>query len=138
MLSQETAMRMIARRLHLLENRVASRVCVEFRNPTWLKDSIFALLAEHRAAYCVMSGAGFPCVLRATAPFVYVGLHGRGNHHLYAGSYCDDDLGWSADRVREWRDMGRDVFVYFNNDGGGNAVRNALTLKLMVGARIHR
>jgi hypothetical protein len=31
--------------------------------------------------------------------------------------------------------MGRDVFVYFNNDGGGNAVRNALTLKWMVGAK---
>jgi uncharacterized protein YecE (DUF72 family) len=30
--------------------------------------------------------------------------------------------------------MGRDVFVYFNNDRGGNAVRNALTLKQMVGA----
>jgi len=28
--------------------------------------------------------------------------------------------------------MGGDVFVYFNNDGGGNAVRNALTLKGIV------
>lgn len=110
------------------------RVCVEFRNPTWLQDSIFALLAEHRAAYCVMSGAGLPCVLRATAPFVYVRLHGPDNHHLYAGSYSDDDLGWWADRIREWQDMGRHVFVYFNNDGDGNAVRNALKLKRMVGA----
>ena len=41
---------------------------------------------------------------------------------------------WWADRVREWQGMGRDVFVYFNNDSGGNAVRNALTLKGMVGA----
>ena len=45
-----------------------------------------------------------------------------------------DDLRWWADRVREWQGVGRDVFVYFNNDGGGNAVRNALTLKGMVGA----
>jgi hypothetical protein len=30
--------------------------------------------------------------------------------------------------------MGRDVFVYLNNDCGGNVVRNALTLKEMVGA----
>jgi uncharacterized protein YecE (DUF72 family) len=28
--------------------------------------------------------------------------------------------------------MGRDVFVYFNNDGEGNAVRNADTLKQML------
>jgi uncharacterized protein YecE (DUF72 family) len=30
--------------------------------------------------------------------------------------------------------MGRDVFVYFNNDGSGHAVRNALTLRQMAGA----
>ena len=29
---------------------------------------------------------------------------------------------------------GRDVFAYFNNDGGGNAVRNAETLRWFVGA----
>ena len=108
------------------------RVCIEFRNPTWLQDSTFTLLEEHGAAYCVMSGAGLPCVLRATGPFVYVRLHGPDHHHLYAGTYSDDDLRWWADRVREWQDMGKDVFVYFNNDGGGNAMRNALTLKGMV------
>jgi uncharacterized protein YecE (DUF72 family) len=47
------------------------RICVEFRNPTWLQDSTFTLLEEHGAAYCVMSGAGLPCVLRATGQFVY-------------------------------------------------------------------
>ena len=30
--------------------------------------------------------------------------------------------------------MARDVFVYFNNDGAGNAVRNAATLRQLVGA----
>ena len=107
------------------------RVCVEFRNPTWLQDYTFTLLEKHGAAYCVMSGAGLPCVLRATAPFVYVRLHGPDHLHLYAGSYSDDDLCWWADRIREWQGMGIDVFVYFNNDGGGNAVHNALTLKRM-------
>ena len=28
--------------------------------------------------------------------------------------------------------MGKDVFVYFNNDGDGNAVRNADTLRGLV------
>jgi uncharacterized protein YecE (DUF72 family) len=111
-------------------------VCVEFRNPAWLQESIFALLEKHGAAYCVMSGAGLPRVLRATAPFVHVRLHGPDHHHIYAGSYSDNDLRWWADRVGEWQDMGREVFVYFKNDGEGNAVRNALTLKRMVGAGI--
>ena len=94
---------------------------------------MFALLERHGAAYCVMSGAGLPCVLRATAPFVYVRLHGPDHGALYAGSYSDTDLAWWADRVGEWTGSGRDVFVYFNNDGHGNAVRNAERLRALVG-----
>ena len=41
--------------------------------------------------------------------------------------------GWAA-RIREWAHAGLDVYAYFNNDGGGNAVRNAATLKWMLGA----
>ena len=110
-----------------------SRPCFRLAQPL-INDRCRRPLEEHGAAYCVMSGAGIPGVLRATAPFVYVRLHGPDHHHLYAGSYSDDDLRWWSDRVREWHGMGRDVFVYFNNDGGGNAVRNALTLKGMIGA----
>ena len=108
------------------------RVSVELRHPSWHVDEVFGLLERHGAAYCVMSGAGLPCVLRATAPFVYVRLHGPDHQHLYAGSYSDPDLRWWADRVREWAGGGRDVFVYFNNDGEGNAVRNAEVLRRMV------
>ena len=52
---------------------------------------------------------------------------------MYAGSYSDADLGWWADRIREWQAGGPDVFVYFNNDGQANAVRNARTLRCMLG-----
>jgi uncharacterized protein YecE (DUF72 family) len=105
------------------------RVAVEFRHPSWHDEAVFALLERHGAAYCVMSGADLPCLLRATAPFVYVRMHGPDPHHLYAGSYRDEDLRWWADRVEEWDRSGHDVFVYFNNDGDGNAVRNAETLR---------
>jgi uncharacterized protein YecE (DUF72 family) len=92
-------------------------VAVEFRHPSWVHDDVFDLLTRHRAAYCVMSGAGLTCLLQATAPWVYVQLHGSDPHHLYGGSYPEADLCWWADRVREWAAMGKDVFVYFNNDG---------------------
>jgi uncharacterized protein YecE (DUF72 family) len=108
------------------------RVTVEFRHPSWDDEAVYALLERHGAAYCVMSGAGLPCVLRATAPFVYVRLHGPDAGHLYAGSYPDTDLRWWADRVEEWARDGRDVYVYFNNDGEGHAVRNAETLRALV------
>jgi uncharacterized protein YecE (DUF72 family) len=110
------------------------QAAVEFRHPSWEGEETFETLARHGAAYCVMSGADLPCVLRATAAFVYVRFHGPDREHLYAGSYSDTDLRWWADRIGEWRGQGRDVFAYFNNDGYGNAVRNALRLKDLVGA----
>src|SRR4051794_37940892 len=65
------------------------QVAVELRHPTWLDEDVFALLERQGTAYCVMSGAGLACVLRATAPFVYVRLHGPSRDTLYAGSYPD-------------------------------------------------
>ena len=110
------------------------RVAVEFRHASWHSEEIFALLASRGAAYCVMSGADLPCILRATTDFVYLRLHGPDQHHLYAGSYSDADLTWWADRVREWSAAGQDVFAYFNNDGDANAVRNARTLQRLLAA----
>jgi uncharacterized protein YecE (DUF72 family) len=108
------------------------RVACEFRHPSWHHDGTFALLGRYGAAYCVMGGAGLPCVLRATAPFVYVRLHGPDRQALYAGSYPDVDLAWWAARIREWAAQGRDIYVYFNNDGGGHAVRDAARLEALV------
>jgi uncharacterized protein YecE (DUF72 family) len=108
------------------------RVAVEFRHPSWHDDAVFDILARHGTAYCVMSGAHLPCVLRATTSFVYVRLHGPDAHHLYGGSYSTDDLRWWSDRIHEWTDSGRDVYAYFNNDGDGHAVRNAETLNQLL------
>lgn len=111
------------------------RVTLEFRHPSWHDESVFSLLEQHGAAYCVMSGAGLPCVLRATCSFVYIRFHGPDHHALYSGSYSDEDLGWWAERIHEWEAAGKDVFAYFNNDGYGHAVRNAQTLREFVQSR---
>lgn len=109
------------------------RVAMEFRHASWRDEGVFSVLERYQVAYCVMSGAQLPCVLRVTAPFAYLRMHGPDREHLYAGSYLDRDLAWWADRIREWDALGRDVYVYFNNDGHGHAVRNAETLRQLVG-----
>jgi uncharacterized protein YecE (DUF72 family) len=81
----------------------------------------------------VTSGAGLPCVPRATSRLVYLRMHGPDTEKLYAGSYSDEALQRWADRIEDWRNDGREVVVYFNNDGDGNAVYNARTLKRLVG-----
>jgi uncharacterized protein YecE (DUF72 family) len=109
------------------------RTAIEFRHESWHHEAVFDLLQQHGVAYCIMSGAHLPCVLRATAPFVYVRLHGPDRQHLYGGSYSNDDLHWWACRIREWEAQGKDVYVYFNNDGGGNAVYNSRMLLSFLG-----
>jgi uncharacterized protein YecE (DUF72 family) len=110
------------------------RVAVELRHPSWDDPAVYELLERRGAAYVVMSGAGLPCVLRATTDFVYVRMHGPHPDALYAGSYSHDDLQWWTERIAEWTQQGRDVFVYFNNDGHGYAVDNARELIRLVGA----
>jgi len=109
------------------------RVVVEFRHPSWHCEEVFALLEARSAAYYVMSGAHLPCILRSTTDLAYVRMHGPDHDHLYSGSYTDADLGWWAARIQEWDAAGKDVFVYFNNDGDANAVRNARTLRAKLG-----
>lgn len=79
------------------------RTAIELRHPSWDAEPVYRLLERHGAAYCVMSGAGLPCVLRATADFVYVRLHGSDRANLYGGSYSQDDLRWWTQRIGEWR-----------------------------------
>lgn len=109
------------------------RVAVELRHQSWDDPAVYALLEQHRAAYVVMSGAGLACVPRATADLVYVRMHGPEPASLYTGSYRADDLRWWAERVAGWDAEGRDVWMYFNNDLGGHAVRNALSLRDLLG-----
>ena len=91
-------------------------VAVELRHHSWAVDPVFDLMSRHHATYVVMSGAGLPCVLRATSTTVYVRLHGPDHDHLYAGLYGDADLYWWADRIREWHRQHLGVFAY-----GGSA-----------------
>ena len=76
--------------------------------------------------------AALPRVLRSTAPFVYVRLHGPSQDWLYGGSYSDNNLAWWAERFREWEGAGQEVYAYFNNDGAGNAVLNARRLRQLL------
>lgn len=105
------------------------RVAVELRHPSWNDPAVFQLLERRRVAYVVMSGGGLVCIPRATTDFVYIRMHGPDQEVIYSGSYSDDELRRWADRISQWDDDSRDVWMYFNNDLGGHAVRNALALR---------
>ncbi len=110
------------------------RVAMELRHPSWHQPAVYAMLERHNATYVVMSGPGLTCRTVATSDLVYVRMHGPGENsdHLYAGSYSDAELGRWARQIRQWDRDDHRVVVYFNNDLGGHAVRNARKLKQLV------
>jgi uncharacterized protein YecE (DUF72 family) len=88
-----------------------------------------AVLTESRAALCLADrGEKLVTPDWKTAPWGYVRLHwGRDRPQ---SCYTDDALRrWSRRIVETWRPP-EDVFVYFNNDGNGCALRDASTLAL--------
>jgi uncharacterized protein YecE (DUF72 family) len=105
------------------------RVAVELRHPSWNDAAVYHLLERRRAAYVVMSGNGLACVPLATTDLVYIRMHGPDEGPIYAGCYSNDELRRWADRITQWDRDGRDVWMYFNNDLGGHAVRNALEMR---------
>jgi uncharacterized protein YecE (DUF72 family) len=108
---------------------------IEFRDPSWCNDEVRGLLAETGTGYCIHDMPGFSCPAWVTARTVYVRFHGPGGQR-YAGRYNRGFLRDWARRIDNYRESGHDVFVFFNNDGGGHAVANALELKEELGERV--
>jgi uncharacterized protein YecE (DUF72 family) len=102
-------------------------VAVELRHESWWTEEVRDLLARYGAALCWADRLGHPITpLWATADWGYVRLH-EGTAQPRP-SYGRQALATWLDRIREaWRSRSADVFVFFNNDAGGAAIRNAKT-----------
>lgn len=105
----------------------------EFRNESWLVPEIVALCREHRVGLCMADHPAFLDAPPVTAEFVYLRRHGaQGN---YIGEYSQEEVARDAQRIRRYLADRLDVFIYYNNDAGGAAPRNALQLRsLLAGA----
>ncbi len=101
------------------------RWAVEVRDPSWLHDDVFEVLARHQAALCVHDLLPDHPWVR-TAPWTYVRFHGPDARTTpYAGRYTGRRLWRVADRLAERLAGGDDVYAYFNNDIGGSAFVDA-------------
>ena len=104
----------------------------EFRDRSWHTREVYALLRRHNAAFCLYQLAGFESPRVLTADFAYIRLHGPASY-AYGGSYSEADLADWAREIRGWTRLRR-VYVYFDNDEAGYAVRNALALRRRLGS----
>lgn len=102
----------------------------EFRDPSWYQPETYALLAHHKASFCVHDMAGSATDRIAVGPAAYVRFHGGVGK--YWGRYSNHGLRSWADWALGQRGEGRSVWFYFNNDIHGHAIHDARTLKSMV------
>ncbi len=117
---------------HFLKQLPKDRIHVfEFRNDSWLTKDVFGLLEAHGASFCIHDMPYVSCPRIVTGKIAYIRFHGASAQ--YSGGYPHKTLRkwarWITDRAKKV-----DVYVYFNNDAEGHAVRDALRLKKMVSA----
>jgi len=103
---------------------VDQRFTIEFRHDSWLVPAVFDLLRAHRIALCIPDDPKMPKSFEITSDFTYIRMH-LPRHGL---GYGERALEPWARRVFEWTRQSLDVFVYFNNDMEGHAIKDARTL----------
>lgn len=98
----------------------------EFRDPGWLIQPVFEILAKHNAALCVYNFNRLTSPAALTANFVYLRLHGPGGP--YQGKYSQEEIAYWAGEIANWTGQGKEVYCYFDNDTAGYAPQNAREL----------
>jgi uncharacterized protein YecE (DUF72 family) len=107
--------------------------CFELRHPSWFTPAVLDLLRWHGVALAIGDHPGRPWqpwIL--TTGWGYVRLHY--GHRGRRGNYSETELEALADRLVALAREGP-LWVYFNNDWEGFAVRNAQRLRALVEQR---
>jgi uncharacterized protein YecE (DUF72 family) len=110
------------------------RIAVEFRHPSWFGDQTKELLAQHAAALCITDRHEKPQTpMWKTAGWTYIRLHeGSGSPHP---CYRSEALVFWADQIAAHWEGDEQVYVYFNNDGQGCAIRDAVDFARAVNSK---
>jgi len=100
------------------------RAAWEFRDPSWMNDDVFRVLDERGYALVLADRPGFRGPLTVTGGWSYVRFH--------QGTRAGAD--YRRSKLRRWAERlaelpASEVWVFFNNDPGGAAVRDALFLR---------
>lgn len=108
----------------------AGKHAVEVRNPAWLDDRLLQVLHDAHAALVVHDLFEHPWP--PPGPFVYVRFHGTTapDHQRYGAHSLQR-------HARRFADEHRERWIYFNNDRGGAAVRDAFDLRRMLEGEEH-
>lgn len=105
---------------------------LEFRHQSWFDEDVYEFMKKNNTAFCILSAPGnLPEDLIVTHKTAYVRFHGKREWYDYL--YSEKELKEWKKRLSGLKNI-EQLFVYFNNDKHGNAVKNAITLKKLLKA----
>ena len=120
------------------------RHVIEPRHESFFVEDMARIARRHGVAIAFSHSSAWPYTEEVTAGFVYLRLHGP--RALYASGYTRPELKEWARKIIAWSEgsepedarriteripphrKNRDVYVYFDNDSGGHAPRDAAEL----------
>jgi uncharacterized protein YecE (DUF72 family) len=110
------------------------KVALEFRHETWFDGETKDVLAKHGAAFCLADrGSRVITPLWRTAPWIYLRFHeGRASPRPCYGRGALES--W-VDRLASVAQEGDDIYVYFNNDTRGCAIRDSIQFASLASAK---
>lgn len=106
-----------------------ARHAFEFRDDSWKTEEAYSALDRAGAAWVIPDRPGWREPIVVTGGWSYIRFH-EGGHGPRGSAYTREKLRRWADRIAGL--PAADVYVYFNNDPDGAAVRDAETLMGML------
>ncbi len=100
------------------------RLAVEFRDESWFTAETRSLLERHGAALCLADTPRRKQPAWRTTDWGFIRFHEGTSAH--APGYDRDVLRRWVERIVETWPRSSDVYVYFNNDAAGYAIRDAV------------
>jgi len=94
---------------------------VEFRHSSWWNEKVYELLAENNISFSGMSHPLLPEIIVENTHLLYYRMHGV--PQLYHSPYTTGYLKTVIKTIESSKKI-KDAFIYFNNDVGGNAIKN--------------
>ncbi|HEX7858909.1 MAG TPA: DUF72 domain-containing protein [Verrucomicrobiae bacterium] len=106
----------------------AHRNAVEFRHKSWWRAAVYRAFTKRGLIFCSTSGPRLPDELVKTSEVVYVRFHGVSR--WYRHNYSKAELSAWAEKIRA--SSAKEVWIYFNNDREGYAIKNGKALRRML------
>ena len=102
---------------------------VEFRHESWWTKIVYEELGKRKISFSGMSHPMLPETIVTNTPLLYYRMHGV--PQLYQSSYSIEYLKKFIKQVKSCGGA-KEAFIYFNNDIGCNAIKNATEMKTLL------